>query len=116
MANAATATALQGGAMSNLTLRLMQNGFYPRRSGDILYCLQPNYYELNPGKVAQSGSAYNYDRHIPLVEELIKKEAFDAPKLIINKEVDDFYKFTPDSVKLENYVYNTLDKKIPVAI
>ena len=67
MANAATATALQGGAMSNLTLRLMQNGFYPRRSGDILYCLQPNYYELNPGKVAQSGSAYNYDRHIPLI-------------------------------------------------
>ena len=67
MANAATATALQGGAMSNLTLSLMQNGFYPRRSGDILYCLQPNYNEYNPDKIAQSGSPYNYDRHIPLI-------------------------------------------------
>lgn len=67
MANAATATALQGGAMSNLNLRLMQNGFYPRRSGDILYCLQPNYNEFNSGKIAQSGSPYNYDRHIPLI-------------------------------------------------
>ena len=53
--------------MSNLTLSLMQNGFYPRRSGDILYCLQPNYNEYNPDKIAQSGSPYNYDRHIPLI-------------------------------------------------
>lgn len=67
MANAATATALQGGAMSNQNLRLMQNGYYPRRSGDILYCLQPHYSEYDAEKVAQSGSPYNYDRHIPLI-------------------------------------------------
>lgn len=67
VANAATATALQGGAMSNLSSRLMQNGFYPRRSGDILYTLQPNYTELDGDQVAQSGSPYNYDRHIPLI-------------------------------------------------
>ena len=67
VANAATATALQGGAMSSSTSRLMQNTFHPRRSGDILYCLQPNFYELAEGCVAKSGSPYNYDRHIPLI-------------------------------------------------
>lgn len=67
MANAATATALQGGAMSARNSHLMQNSFYPRRSGDILYCLQPGCNELNIDKSAQSGSPYNYDRHIPLI-------------------------------------------------
>ena len=67
VANTATATALLGGAMSSSTSRLMQNSFYPRRSGDILYCLQPNYYELTEGRVTISGSPYNYDRHIPLI-------------------------------------------------
>ena len=67
IANAVTATALQGGAMSNSSSRLMQNSFYPRRSGDILYALHPGCNELNSDKVAQSGSPYNYDRHIPLI-------------------------------------------------
>ena len=67
VANAATATAMLGGAMSSSTSRLMQNSFYPRRSGDILYCLQPNYYELTDGNISISGSPYNYDRHIPLI-------------------------------------------------
>ncbi|MBQ9138182.1 MAG: alkaline phosphatase family protein [Alistipes sp.] len=67
VAIATTATAMQGGAMSNRNSRLLQNSFYPRRSGDILYCLQPGWSELSRGKVAQSGSPYNYDRHIPLI-------------------------------------------------
>jgi len=67
MANTATATAMLGGVMSSSTSRLMQNSFYPRRSGDILYCLQPNYYELIEDNISISGSPYNYDRHIPLI-------------------------------------------------
>lgn len=67
VANTATATAMLGGVMSSSTSRLMQNSFYPRRSGDILYCLQPNYYELIDDKISISGSPYNYDRHIPLI-------------------------------------------------
>ncbi len=59
--------------------------------------------------------AHIYDRHIPIVQEIMEKPQYDAPKFIL-EDTDDFYKFTPDSVKLENYVYNTLDKKIPVAI
>ena len=67
IANTATATAMLGGVMSSSTSRLMQNSFYPRRSGDILYCLQPNYYELIEDNISISGSPYNYDRHIPLI-------------------------------------------------
>ena len=67
IANTATATAMQGGVMSSNTARLMQNSFYPRRSGDILYCLLPDYCEIDENDVARSGSPYNHDRHIPLI-------------------------------------------------
>ena len=60
--------------------------------------------------------AHIYDRHIPLVEEILKKEPYDAPKFIIDKSIDDFYKFTADSVAFENYNFHTLGKKIPVAV
>ena len=60
--------------------------------------------------------AHIYDRHIPLVREILEKEEYDAPKLVIDKSVTDFYDFTPDSLTLENYKYNLLGKKVPVAI
>lgn len=60
--------------------------------------------------------AHIYDRHIPLVKELITRKTFDAPKLIINKEITDFYKFTPDDFVLENYQKGEQIKNIPVAI
>ncbi|MBQ7959788.1 MAG: thymidylate synthase [Clostridia bacterium] len=60
--------------------------------------------------------AHIYDRHIPLVEELIKREQFDAPKLIINKDIKNFYDFTPEDFVLENYKAGEQIKNIPVAI
>ncbi len=60
--------------------------------------------------------AHIYDRHIPIVEELLKKEPMEAPKLIIDKSIDDFYKFTVDSLSLENYNYHEFKIKIPVAV
>ena len=60
--------------------------------------------------------AHIYDRHIPLVEELFKKEQFDAPKLIMNKDVKNFYDFKVEDFELEDYKYNLLGKKIEVAI
>ncbi len=60
--------------------------------------------------------AHIYDRHIPLVEELIKREQFDAPKLIINKDIKNFYDFTPKDFVLENYKAGEQIKNIPVAI
>ena len=60
--------------------------------------------------------AHIYDRHIPIVKKIIEKEPFPAPKLIMNPDVKNFYDFTPDDFKLENYEYHTLEDKIPVAI
>ena len=60
--------------------------------------------------------AHIYDRHIPLVEEILRKTPYDAPEFKIDKSIDDFYKFTVDSFSFENYNFHTLGKKIPVAI
>lgn len=59
--------------------------------------------------------AHIYDRHIPLVEELIARPTFEAPKFWLNPEVKDFYKFTKDDVKLEGYQFGE-QISIPVAI
>ena len=56
-----------------------------------------------------------YDRHIPVVEELINREPFGAPKFSLDSSVTNFYDFTPNSVKLEGYQAHALDWKIPVA-
>ena len=57
-----------------------------------------------------------YDRHIPMVEEMLEKKPFDAPKFILDPNVKDFYDFTPDSVKLEGYQAHPVPGKIPVAV
>ncbi|MDD6995820.1 MAG: thymidylate synthase [Candidatus Borkfalkiaceae bacterium] len=60
--------------------------------------------------------AHIYDRHIPLVKEVLKNKRHPAPKLVVDTSIKNFYDFTPDSFVLENYEYETLDKKIPVAV
>ncbi|MBQ7545570.1 MAG: thymidylate synthase [Clostridia bacterium] len=60
--------------------------------------------------------AHIYDRHIPLVKELLKGTPYPAPKFIMDKSITNFYDFTPDSFRLEGYQYNAFDHKIPVAI
>ena len=60
--------------------------------------------------------AHIYDRHVPIMEKLIEKTPFDAPKFSIDKSVTDFYKFTPDSFSLENYNYHSDEVRFPVAI
>jgi len=61
--------------------------------------------------------AHIYDRHIPIVEELIKKEPRQAAILKINPEITDFYKFTVDDFTLEGYKpYPSKHLVIPVAV
>lgn len=60
--------------------------------------------------------AHIYDRHIDIIKELIKRPKFDAPKFYINPDIKDFYKFTVDDFKLENYVAGEKIKDIPIAI
>ena len=60
--------------------------------------------------------AHIYDRHIPLVEELISREPLPAPTLWINPEIKDFYDFTPDDIRLDNYETGPQIKNIPIAV
>ncbi len=60
--------------------------------------------------------AHIYDRHVPLVEELIKRQPYPAPKFWLNPEVKDFYEFTRDDVKLLDYETGPQIEHIPVAI
>ena len=60
--------------------------------------------------------AHIYDRHVPVIEELIRKEPKPAPKFLIDPEVKDFYAFTRDSFRVEGYEYNEFTGKIPVAV
>lgn len=60
--------------------------------------------------------AHIYDRHIPLVEELISRESYKAPTLIINPDIDNFYNFKVEDFVLVNYEHGEQIKNIPVAI
>lgn len=60
--------------------------------------------------------AHIYDRHIPVIEEIISNTPYDAPTLKVDTSIDNFYKFTKDSFSLENYKFHEFTKKIPIAI
>ena len=60
--------------------------------------------------------AHIYDRHIPIIKELITRETYPAPKFWINPDIKDFYDFTVEDVKLIDYVTGPQVKNIPVAV
>ena len=60
--------------------------------------------------------AHIYDRHIPLIRELISREPYPAPTFWINPEIHDFYDFTVDDVRLDNYQTGPQIKNIPIAV
>lgn len=60
--------------------------------------------------------AHIYDRHISMVEELIQREVYPAPKFSLNPEITDFYDFTLDDLIIDGYVGGQQIKNIPIAI
>jgi thymidylate synthase len=72
---------------------------------------------LVPGELVHViADAHIYDRHIPIVKEILAQPQYDAPKFSLNPEIKDFYAFTTKDIKLENYVCNEKKYDIPVAI
>ena len=59
--------------------------------------------------------AHIYDRHVPMVREIIKNPQFEAPRLEVDPDVRNFYDFTVDSFRLVDYRYNDKKYDIPVA-
>ncbi len=60
--------------------------------------------------------AHIYDRHIPIIREVIEREQFEAPKFVMNPDVKNFYDFTIDDFQLIDYKATPLDKPVEVAI
>ena len=59
--------------------------------------------------------AHIYDRHIPIVKELMERPQYPAPKLVINPKVHDFYDFRPEDFQLVGYRKGPQIKNIPIA-
>ena len=60
--------------------------------------------------------AHIYDRHIPIIRELIARPQYPAPKLELNPDIKDFYDFTVDDIRVTDYQKNEQIKNIPIAI
>ncbi len=112
------------------TDRLILNGILNQRSQDVLTANNWNVcqYAVLMHMLAQVcgmkagefvhviADAHIYDRHVPLVEELIGREPLPAPKFWLNPEIRDFYAFTVDDVKLTDYETHEQIRDIPVAV
>ncbi len=110
--------------------KLVLNGILNQRSQDVLTANNWNVCQyavlmhmlaqvcgMEPGELVHViADAHIYDRHIPLVRELIERETYPAPRFWLNPQVKDFYEFTRDDVRLENYVTGPQITEIPVAV
>ena len=71
---------------------------------------------LQPGELVHViADAHIYDRHVPIIEELIARAPFDAPRMTLDP-TDNFYDFTPDSFHIEGYRCHPAIGRFPVAI
>ncbi len=59
--------------------------------------------------------AHIYDRHVPIIQDLIAREQHPAPTLKINPDINNFYDFKVEDFIIENYVAGEQVKQIPVA-
>lgn len=72
---------------------------------------------FEPGELVHViADAHIYDRHVPIIEELIQRPQYPAPRFKLNPEVKDFYAFTTDDIIIEDYQKNEQIKNIPIAV
>ena len=72
---------------------------------------------LKPGELVHVISdAHIYNKHLPIVAELIKRPQYPAPKVTLNPEIKDFYDFTMNDVIVENYQHGPQVENIPIAV
>ena len=72
---------------------------------------------FKPGELVHViADAHIYDKHVPIIKELIKRETYPAPKVTLNPEVKNFYDFKVEDFTVEDYVTGPQIKDIPIAI
>ena len=67
VSHALSSTAMRMSYFGSGYAQKMQNSFYPRRSGDVIINLMPEWIESRDEVVSMSGSMYGYDTHVPLI-------------------------------------------------
>ncbi|MFI3285610.1 MAG: alkaline phosphatase family protein [Rikenellaceae bacterium] len=67
VSHAMTSTALSSSYYGSGYAQKIQTGFYPRRSGDVVLNLMPNWIFTDSERLSMSGSMYKYDREVPLI-------------------------------------------------
>ena len=73
--------------------------------------------DMIPGQLIHMISdAHIYDRHVRIIDELISRETYEAPKVSLDKSVKDFYDFKVSSLIIEDYKAGEQIKNIPVAV
>jgi thymidylate synthase len=60
--------------------------------------------------------AHIYERHIPIVEDMLSRQPFDPPVFMLDSNVSDFYQFDKNSFVLKNYQSHESPGPIPVAV
>ncbi|MCR5650447.1 MAG: thymidylate synthase [Lachnospiraceae bacterium] len=112
------------------TGKLVLNAILNQRSNDILTANNWNVVQYSVlvhmlAKISgmQAGElvhviadAHIYDRHVPIIRELIERPMYPAPVFRIKRDVKDFYDFTVDDFELIDYKYGEQVKNIPVAV
>ena len=115
---------------NKLTNNLVLNAILNQRSSDVLVANNWNVCQyallmmmfarecnMEVGELVHViADCHIYDRHIPIVEELLKRKEFNAPKVYLNPEIKSFYDFTIDDLIIESYETNEQIKNIPVAV
>ena len=110
--------------------RLILNAILNQRSSDVLAANNWNVCQyaillmmfaqvsdMEPGELVHViADAHIYDRHIPVIRELITRPTWPAPTVRLNPEIRDFYQFTPDDLIVEDYQHGPHVKNIPVAV
>ncbi|MCH4040497.1 MAG: thymidylate synthase [Eubacteriales bacterium] len=70
-----------------------------------------------PGQLVHViADAHIYDRHVPIIEELISRPTYPAPHVSLNPDVKDFYDFTTDDLIVSDYQHGPQVTGIPIAI
>ena len=106
------------------------NGILNQRSQDVLAANNWNVVQYSmllmmiaqvtgykPGELIHViADAHIYDRHVPIIQELISRPSYPAPTVTLNPDVKNFYQFTPDDITVEYHGVGEQIKNIPIAI
>ena len=74
VAAAITREQIMSGGLNGPLETALRLSFHPRRSGDVLFCLEP--YDIQGNVAATHGSPWDYDTHVPL---LVLEQGHAAP-------------------------------------